>query len=1169
MSAVDDVLRGGGACGALLRQVDWANTALGPVESWPQSLRTSVGIVLAASYPLYVAWGPKYVQLYNDAYRPICGRTKHPAALGQEAAVTWPEVWHVLGPDWARIQSTGEAVYVEDLMMPLDRNGFVEECYFTYSHSPIRDESGGVGGIFAALTETTAQVIGTRRLDTLRALGAATAERATSEEACQEALRVIATDPHDVPFALLYLVDDATGTARLAGTCGLPADVDGLAPATVALLEDTPGAEAPWPLGPTASTNAAVEWKRLPTNTGSVAAGPWPEGAASAWVQPLPRVGHARPAGFLVTGLSARLALDEKYRGFLELLARGVTTAIAGAQAREEERRRAEALSALDRAKTDFFSNVSHEFRTPLALMLGPVEDGLQDPVEPLGPRQLERQRTVHRNGLRLLKLVNTLLDFSRIEAGRMHSAAAPTDLAALTVGLVSGFRSTLERAGLSLEVDCPPLPRPVWVDPEQWEKVVLNLVSNAFKFTHAGGIRVSLRSQESRVLLSVADTGTGIPADELPRIFERFHRVQGARGRSYEGSGIGLSLVRELVKLHGGDIQVESVPGQGSTFTVTLPTQAEPAPRPGRRSVTEGPVPEQAHEPALEPGAASGPVSAPGPRSESDLAPDSGRGAQPSPRTAPGLAMSAFLEETSGWLEAPSVPLLLAPDAGPSPAPRGIEGHVLFVDDNADMRAYVRSLLAERFELTLAANGLEALEACRSRVPDLVLSDVMMPGLDGFGLLRRLREDARTRYVPIILLSARAGEEATVEGLRMGATDYLVKPFSARELLARVEGNLAAARARKGQRRAEQEREKFSAVVEQSSDFIGIGETDGRAVFVNEAGQRLLGLQGMEEVRRTSLLDYFHEEDRRYVRDVILPRLREQGRWDGEFRFRHFRTGATVPVHFNFFMLRDATTGEDMGIATVSRDITERHRREEDARQRAEFEQQLIGIVSHDLRNPLNAILLSAHALLQRDDLGERATKNTGRIISSAERANRLIRDLLDVTQARLGGGLPVHRRAMDFHEATRQALEEVQVAFPERQVVLEQQGDGHGTWDGERLGQVVQNLVTNALRYGDPDAPVRVTTRAEGDDLLLEVHNRGRPIPPEMLPKLFQAMRRGQHDEDRASRSVGLGLYIVEQVVRAHGGRVVATSSAEAGTTFSVHLPRQATVHAHDLVS
>ncbi|RKH74407.1 ATP-binding response regulator [Corallococcus aberystwythensis] len=1123
MGAVDDVLRGGGACGALLRQVDWAKTPVGPVESWPQSLRTAVGIVLASHYPLYLAWGPEFVQFYNDAYRPICGRTKHPAALGQAAAVTWPEVWHMLGPGWERMRQTGEAIFVNDLMMPLDRNGFVEECYFTYSHSPVRDESGEVAGVFAALTETTAQVIGTRRLATLHELGAATADQTATDDACREAMRVLATAPLDVPFALLYLVDDATGSARLAGTHGISAGAP-LAP------ETTPppdiAASTGWPLGAAASTGTAFLWEKLPGPSGTGAIGPWPEGTSSAWVQPLPRAGHDRPAGYLVTGLSPRLALDAKYQGFLELLARSVTTAISQARAREEERRRADALAALDRAKTDFFSNVSHEFRTPLALMLGPVEDGLQDPLEPLGPRQLERQRTVHRNGLRLLKLVNTLLEFSRIEAGRLHATAVPTDLATLTRGLASGFRSTLDRAGLSLDVDCPPLPLPVKVDPDQWEKIVLNLVSNAFKFTHQGGIRVSLRWEGTQVVLRVADTGMGIPPEELPRIFDRFHRVQGAQGRSYEGSGIGLALVRELVRLHGGDVSVESVPGQGSTFTVTLPTEESSA-SPSSQEATSTP--------------ASVPTS---------------------------ITAAAFLEEASGWLEAERPPAPLAAHAVPLPVMKNVGGHVLFVDDNVDMRTYVHAMLEDRFEVTLAANGLEALEACRARMPDLILSDVMMPELDGFGLLRRLRETPATAHVPFILLSARAGEEATVEGLRMGATDYLVKPFSSRELLARVEGNLAAARARQEQRRAEREREKLIAVVEQSSDLIGIGGPDGRAVFINEAGQRMLGLEGPDAVRSTHLFDYFLEEDRPYVRDVIMPRLREHGRWDGEFRLRNFRTGAAVPVHYNFFMLRDAATGEDIGIATVSRDITERHQREAEAREQREFEQQLIGIVSHDLRNPLNAILLSAHALLQRDDLGERATKNTGRIISSAERANRLIRDLLDVTQARLGGGLPVQRRRMDFHEATRQSVEEVQVAFPERQVVLEQHGDGLGTWDEERLGQVVQNLVTNALRYSEPGSTVRVSTREDGNHLVLEVHNEGRPIPPEMLPTLFQAMRRGHHDEGRSSRSVGLGLYIVQQVARAHGGDVSATSSHEAGTTFTVRLPREAPP-AYDIVS
>ncbi|ATB30490.1 ATP-binding protein [Melittangium boletus] len=1110
-SAVDEVLAGGGACGELLRQVDWAKTPVGPVEGWPQSLRTAVGIVLASNYPLYLAWGPHYVQMYNDAYRPICGATKHPASLGQEASLTWPEVWaDVLGPSWERMRVTGEPIRVENLLMLLDRNGYLEECYFSYCHSPIRDETGGMGGVFAALTETTEQVINERRLRVIRDLSTLTGEQATARDACREAARVLASCPNDVPFALLYLLD-AEGEAHLVGTSGVEAG-GAAAPRSVPSGEDSPDT---WPLAAVVRGGEPLllSAPRLPRALGPLPAGPWPEGASTVWLQPITQSGHARPVGVLVTGLSPRRAFDEHYRDFLVLAARTVSTSVSGARAREEERRRAEALEQLDRAKTAFFNNISHEFRTPLALMLGPSRDSLDDSSEPLGPHQRERQETIHRNGLRLLKLVNTLLDFSRIEAGRVQAAYAPTDLAALTEGLASTFRSMMERAGLRLVVDCPPLPEPIWVDREMWEKIVLNLLSNAFKFTFEGEVRVALRGFAGRVVLSVSDTGVGIPAEELPRVFERFHRVRGTRGRSFEGSGIGLSLVQELVKLHGGDIQVGSRVGRGSTFTVSVPTG-------------------NAHLPAehrmLEP-----------------------------PSVSLGPSVAAFLNDVEGWLGGSPVGERATP---PLAHPGGTDGHVLLVDDNADMRAYVRRLLEGRYTVETAENGREALNAILRRVPDLVLSDVMMPGLDGFGLLRRLREAPRTRGVPVILLSARAGEEATVEGLRHGANDYLVKPFSARELLARVEGNIAAARAREEKRQAERERGKLAALVEQSSDFIGMGDLQGLALYINDAGRRLVGLRDEDDVRRTHLLDFFTEEDRPFVRDHILPAVAKHGRWEGEFRFRHFVTGEAIPVLYHFFQLTDAETGEPVGIATVTRDISERKRRELEAQRRAEFEKQLIGIVSHDLRNPINAILLSAQTLLRRDELSGPAMKNATRIVSSAERATRLIRDLLDFTQARLGSGIPIRREPMNFHDTIWQALEEVQLAHPERRVLFERAGDGQGEWDGERLHQVVQNLVTNALRYSPPETSVRVSTLADGVTAVLQVHNHGPPISEELLPRLFQAMQRGALEPDFASRSVGLGLFIVQQVVHAHGGQVDVRSTAAEGTTFTVRMPCRA---------
>ena len=278
---------------------------------------------------------------------------------------------------------------------------------------------------------------------------------------------------------------------------------------------------------------------------GQLACGPYPEMPKDALVLPIGLPGSDRPIAMLVAGLSSRLPVNETYRAFVDLVRTTVTAAVANARAYEDERRRAEALAEVDRAKTAFFSNVSHEFRTPLAVMLGPVEDALADVFNPLASVHRERIELVHRNAVRLLNLVNTLLDFSRIEAGRMQASFEATELAAFTAELASNFQSACDKAGLGFVVDCPPLPEPVFVDIGMWEKIVLELISNALKFTLSGQIEVSLHVVDDHVELAVRDTGIGITEQELPRLFERFHRIQGAQGRSHEGSGSGLRSCR------------------------------------------------------------------------------------------------------------------------------------------------------------------------------------------------------------------------------------------------------------------------------------------------------------------------------------------------------------------------------------------------------------------------------------------------------------------------------------------------------------------------------------------------------------------------------------------------------------------------------------------------
>ncbi|BAY11417.1 ATP-binding protein [Calothrix sp. NIES-2098] len=475
-----------------------------------------------------------------------------------------------------------------------------------------------------------------------------------------------------------------------------------------------------------------------------------------------------KPIGMVSTHWREDRQLSDRELRFLDLLARQAADIIEQRQAeenriqliheqaaREQERQRAETLAELDRAKTLFFSNVSHEFRTPLTLLLAPLQDTLSERTHPLPQEQRDRLELAQRNAMRLLKLVNTLLDFSRIEARRMEAVYEPTDLARFTTELASVFRSAIERAGLQLIVDCPPISAPVYVDREMWEKIVLNLLSNAFKFTLEGEIAIRLHLADGdRVTLQVEDTGTGIEPEQLPHVFERFYQVRGVQARTHEGSGIGLALVQELIKLHGGTVEVSSTLGVGSCFTVTIPLGT-------------------AHLP-------SEPIQATRTISSTAL------GATPYVQEA-----ERWIGEDEGDKGEGGANSSLSPLSLPSAA------RVLIIDDNADMRDYLTRILSDRVEVQAVADGAAALATLNGRMPDLVLSDVMMPGLDGFELLKALRADPRTKEIPIILLSARAEEESVIEGLQAGADDYLIKPFSATELVTRVNAYLQMAHLR------------------------------------------------------------------------------------------------------------------------------------------------------------------------------------------------------------------------------------------------------------------------------------------------------------------------------------------------------------------------------------
>ena len=679
-------LSGGGEMGGRIRAFDWSSHPLGAPVAWPQSLKTALSIILNSQHPMWIGWGPEISFLYNDAYLHVLGLDKHPWALGRPASEVWAEIWDVCGPLAMQVFANGRATFLDDVQLFMRRGSFLEETYYSFSYSPIRDESGKVAGLFCPSNDVSAKVIGARRLRTLSALAANALVERTVEAACAAATETIGQNTADVPFALLYLSAPEAPEAFLQATPSLPRLGAALAPSVIHFGAGTdPGI---WfvPEVLAAGKPRRVDVRQFESLPHGLADQP----VSEALVLPLIARNSESPLGVFIAGVNPTRTLDADYRTFLGLVAGNIATAIQNGHAAEEEKRRADALAEIDRAKTAFFSNVSHEFRTPLTLMLGPLEEMLSNAAT-LEPAQRERADIAHRNSLRLLRLVNSLLDFSRIESGRVQASYAATDLSAVTIDLASSFRSAIDAAGLQLIVDCESLPQPIYIDTDMWEKIVLNLLSNAFKFTFEGNITVRLRHTPESAVLTVADSGTGIPESELSRIFERFHRVEGARGRTYEGTGIGLALTQELVRLHGGTIEVASRLGEGTQFTVRIPY--------GRSHL---------------------------PGSQITL------GRETSAVTS---RASAWTSEALTWI---STDIATPGQEGePTTAPGG---RILLADDNADMREYVSRILRPRYEVIAVSDGSAALEEARRSRPNLILSDIMMPQLDGFGLLNALR---------------------------------------------------------------------------------------------------------------------------------------------------------------------------------------------------------------------------------------------------------------------------------------------------------------------------------------------------------------------------------------------------------------------------------------------
>ena len=701
--------------GRLVAAHDWSATPLGPIDTWPETLATAVGICLSSRIPMLVCWGPDLTMVYNDDYLELLGQVKHADALGQPVAHVWPEIWDVIEPMFAGVMAGGPATWSEDQRLDVDRRGFPEEAFFTWTYGPIHGPDGTVEGVLNVAVETTDKVLAVRRAGVAAALVADLARAEDVAEVRAAVSNTMGADPADHLSVDLVVVGEARLEDLDAGTEGL----------------DRSDGGGGWGL------------RRIPVR----------------------EPGRDDLAGYLVVEPNPMRPWDESLQRHVLTCATHVATALRGLDRLEHERQRARALADLDAAKSTFFANVSHELRTPLTLISGPAHDALEDVGTPLPDVHRERVALIDRNSRRLISLVDRLLDLTRLEAGAVSPHPSETDVSAVTRALAAGFRPAIARAGLQFSESCATLTSPAFIDAEMFERIVLNLLSNAVKFTTEGSISIGLGPTQGGFEVSVSDTGVGIAAADVERIFERFQQLAPATGSSRGGgAGIGLSLTRELVELMGGRISVESELGVGSTFRVELPLTM-PVPQAGLRtgqSISKRSLESFVDEVTLQLAAAD---------ASADLAPPATSVAPPRPPQRP----------------VPGPPTAGTPAASTAASTAASKPRLLIVEDHPELRSYLADALADDYEVTTAADGLQGLALARTRCPDLVLADVMMPRLDGNGLVRELRAQPTTADVPVVLLSAHAGAEARVSGLEGGADDYLVKPFDLAELRARL----------------------------------------------------------------------------------------------------------------------------------------------------------------------------------------------------------------------------------------------------------------------------------------------------------------------------------------------------------------------------------------------
>ncbi|KAM0747651.1 hypothetical protein T439DRAFT_93583 [Meredithblackwellia eburnea MCA 4105] len=1268
-------IAGCGELGRLICDYDWGSTPLGPIASWSSELKSLVSYMLSSPFRQCIIYGESQTLLYNDQYIGAAG-DKHPELLGKTGKEGWKEIWDELDPVVQRVMD-GDTVHFIDHPLPMQRKGYLEETYHTFAYSPFRSTSGVPLGILNISFETTSKVLAERRHSTVRELVEKTAWSRSVGEFCRNVKEALEENEWDLPFWGLWTSGVAkekeknemmaTGrgggnlkekwkakaklTLTLRESLGIPT-THPFAPSSVSLelpetppsmssstsrlsslstssdhtaMDTSPTGPPPfvWPFDEALATLEPVFLPTLPSSlTSTLIPRGWPgEIPRHAVVLPIVTdLGQKVPSGMLVVGVNTRGEYDELYRGFLAMVGHQIGSGLMVVTNAEADAKREADLIALDRAKTSFFSSISHELRTPLTLVLGPLEDILSGKEHRIDGNTREMLSIVKRHANRLLGMVNKLLDFSSLEGGRMNLTYHPVQLGALTRDLCSLFRDAIRRANIEYEVICEDDPAdvlPVYLSIDLWEKIIHNLVGNSFKYCEKGKISVILRSSRAEAVLEVKDTGVGIPKEELDKIFERFHRVN-TSARSTTGTGIGLALTLEVVKLLGGQLEVDSEFGVGSTFTVRLP-----------RGFVHLPKAQVVHHPE-----GVDVVSRPNRRNTAaveEITSWRGGGGGGNAETA------SISEESSASSSSGSGGNSSAEDFLSSADLLNFKDSViLLADDSQDLRVYITSILSKAFKVVAVSDGQAALEYCQKHRVSLVVSDIMMPRLDGRGLLRELRAHPSTSLIPIIFLSAQAGVEARSEALESGADDYLVKPFQARELLARVNVHLQL-----GRMRAELERR-----VQERTKALGESEVRYRKLADRYSTLSLLSPVGIFMTDATGHMTYAnprwyeiasHALDKPLAewRDTVLPEdlSKVDALWASvlsspldkvaDHLELRFKDGTSVQYELRAFYdvrSQDGFVGCITDITSQKRiealHIHAMEQRANDAEENRRQQEQYIDLASHELRNPLSAIWQNSETVsislshisdfledLQNGELPDKDTladlqeemrenmEGLSSILLCASHQGRIADDILNVSKLNMGL-LSLTQAPFDVVAKLTEILKMWEIECSQKGISLSMSIGASISElraqqivaDASRVTQVLLNFLTNSIKFTSSssrrkivvhyDAFDRAPPHPEGGKRIaqpeslelppghiwasLSVEDTGKGLTQVELSKLFARFSQANPRSDQFG-GTGLGLYISKKIIELFGGFIEVLSTPGEGSTFRFCIPAE----------